>query len=98
MLKQNMQNQTISKVYTDDKKENYLATVMIFLSQQKNFFEKLYTKEITSKTVTTKCVSLTNQTNVSLTNLQVMTAEFYKQFSNELSFKMFMNCETCCAP
>ena len=41
MLKQNMQNQTISKVYTDDKKENYLATVMIFLSQQKNFFEKL---------------------------------------------------------
>ena len=98
MLKQNMQNQTISKVYTDDKKENYLATVMIFLSQQKIFFEKLYTKEITSKTVTTKCVSLTNQTNVSLTNLQVMTAEFYKQFSNELSFKMFMNCETCCAP
>ena len=31
-LKDNMQNQTISELYTDNKKQNILATLMIFLN------------------------------------------------------------------
>ena len=34
-----MQNKTISELYTDDKNQNILATLMIFLSHLKPFME-----------------------------------------------------------
>ena len=37
--------------------QNILATLLTFSNLQKNFYEKLYTKEITSKTATTEFIS-----------------------------------------
>ena len=37
--------------------QNILATLLTFSNLQKNFYEKLYTKETTSKTATTKFIS-----------------------------------------
>ena len=43
-MKQNMQNEAISELYTDDKNRNSLVTLMIFLSQlkasMKSFIQK----------------------------------------------------------
>ena len=40
-MRQNMQNGTISEIYTDDK--NHLRTLTIFLSQLKPFIQKRQT-------------------------------------------------------
>ena len=37
--------------------QNILATLLTFSNLQKNFYEKLYTKERTSKTSTTEFIS-----------------------------------------
>ena len=37
--------------------QNILATLLTFSNLQKNFYEKLYTKETTSKTASTKFIS-----------------------------------------
>ena len=37
--------------------QNILATLLTFSNMQKNFYEKLYTKETTSKTATTEFIS-----------------------------------------
>ena len=37
--------------------QNILATLLTFSNMQKNFYEKLYTKETTSKTASTKFIS-----------------------------------------
>ena len=44
-LKENMQNQTISELYTDDKKTTYSSNPNAFLKSAKNLYEKLYTKK-----------------------------------------------------
>ena len=44
-LKQNMQNGTISELYTDDKKLKYSTKPDDILKSAKNFNEKLYAKE-----------------------------------------------------
>ena len=41
----NMQNQTISEFYTDDKKQNILAILMIFLNQVKTFMKILIPRD-----------------------------------------------------
>ena len=46
-----MQNQKISELYTDDNKSKHSR------KNKKNFYEKLYTKETTSKTATTEFIS-----------------------------------------
>ena len=40
-----MQNQTISELYTDDKKQNILAILMIFLNQVKTFMKILIPRD-----------------------------------------------------
>ena len=51
--RQNLQNQTISELYTDDNKSKYSSNPKeIFKSAKKNY-EKLYTKEAISKATTT---------------------------------------------
>ena len=41
------QNTTVSELYADNKNQNILATLMIFLIKlTKNFNGKLYTKEV----------------------------------------------------
>ena len=51
-MKQNMQNQTISALYTDDKKWEYSSNLNGILQSAKKFYEKLYTKETTLRTPT----------------------------------------------
>ena len=51
-MKQNMQNQTISELYSDDKKLKYSINPNDILKSLKNFYGKRYTKEATSKTAT----------------------------------------------
>ena len=41
----NMQNQTISELYTDDKKQNILAILMMFLNQVKTFMKILIPRD-----------------------------------------------------
>ena len=45
-MEQNMQNGTISELYSDDKKSKYSSNPNDILKSAKNFNEKLYTKEI----------------------------------------------------
>ena len=53
-MKQNMLNQTISELYTDDKNSKYSRNLNNILKSAKSFYKKLYTKETTSKTTTAK--------------------------------------------
>ena len=52
-----MQNQTISEIYTDDNKSKHSSNPTDILKSAKNLYEKLYTKETTSKTATTEFIS-----------------------------------------
>ena len=52
-----MQDQTISEIYTDDNKSKHSSNPTDILKSAKNFYEKLYTKETTSKTATTDLIS-----------------------------------------
>ena len=48
--KQNMKNQTISELCTDEKAWKSSSNTNDILKSAKTFYEKLYTKEKTSKT------------------------------------------------
>ena len=52
-----MENQTISELYTDDKKSKCFSNTNDILKLDKNVYEKLYTKETTSKTATAELFS-----------------------------------------
>ena len=56
-MKQDMQNQTISELYTDDKKSKCFSNTNDILKLDKNVYEKLYTKETTSKIATSELFS-----------------------------------------
>ena len=44
-----MQNQTKSELYTDNKKSKYSSNPNDILKSARNYFEKIYIKETTSK-------------------------------------------------
>ena len=46
--RQNMQNQTLSELYTDDNKSKYSTNLKDIFKSEKKSYEKLYTKETTS--------------------------------------------------
>ena len=48
-LKDNTQNQTISELYTDDRKTKYFSNPNDILKSAKNVYEKLYTKRQSPK-------------------------------------------------
>ena len=48
-MRQNMQNEKISKWYTDDKKSKYSSNPNDILKSSKNFNYKLHTKKINVK-------------------------------------------------
>ena len=52
-----MQNQTMSELYTDDNKSKYSSNPKYILKSAKKFYEKLYTKETTSKAAITEFLS-----------------------------------------
>ena len=52
--RQNMQNQTISELYTDDNKSKYSSNPKDIPKSAKKFYEKLYTMETTSEAPTTE--------------------------------------------
>ena len=54
--KQNMQNQTIFELYTDDNKSKYCSNPKDILKSAKKVYEKLYTKQ-TSTAATTEFLS-----------------------------------------
>ena len=68
--RRNMQNQTISELYTDDNKSKHSSNPTDILKSAKNLYEKLYTKETTSKTTTTEFISKIR--NRKIPNFQVM--------------------------
>ena len=77
--RQNMKNQTISELYTDDNKSKYSSNPKdVFISATK-FFETLYTKETTSKAAaTTKFLSKNpNRKKISNEQLNVCEAKIY---------------------
>ena len=55
--RQNLQSQTISELYTDDSKSKYSSNPKDIFKSSKKCYEKLYTKETTYKTDTTKFLS-----------------------------------------
>ena len=58
-----MKNQTRSELYTDDKKSNYSSNSTDIFKSAKNFYQKLYTKETTSKTATAELFSTISNRN-----------------------------------
>ena len=48
-LKDNMQNQITSELYTEDKKTKYSSNPNYILKSAKNFYEKFYTKRKSPK-------------------------------------------------
>ena len=52
-----MQNQITSELNADDKKSKYSSNFNYILKAAKNFYEKFYTKETTSKTATAELLS-----------------------------------------
>ena len=53
-LKDNMQNQTISELYTDDKKIKYSCNSNDILKSAKIFYKKFFYQGTTSKTATSE--------------------------------------------
>ena len=67
-----MQNQTISEIYTDDNKSKHSSNPTDILKSAKKLYEKLSTKETSSKTTTTEFISKIS--NRKIPNFQVMMA------------------------
>ena len=55
--RQNLQNQTISEFYTDDNKSKYSSNPKDIFKSAKKIYEKVHTKEATSKAATTEFLS-----------------------------------------
>ena len=55
--RQNLQNQTISDLYTDDNKSNYSSNPKDIFNSAKRIYEKLSATETTSEAVSTKFLS-----------------------------------------
>ena len=57
---------TISELYTDDKKSKYSSNPNDILKSDRNFYEKLCTKETTSKTATAELfIKISNRKKIS---------------------------------
>ena len=64
--RKNMRNQTRSEFILMIINQNILASLLAFSNLKKNFYEKLYTKEVTFKTATTDFLSqIPNRKNIS---------------------------------
>ena len=55
--RQNLQNQTIYKFYSDDNKSKYSSDLKDIFKSAKKFYEKLYIQETTSNAATTEFLS-----------------------------------------
>ena len=55
--RQNMQNQTISELYTDDKKSKFSSNPEDILKSGKKIYENLYTRKKVSKSATNKLLN-----------------------------------------
>ena len=108
-----MQNQTISKLYIDDKRSKYSYNPSEILKSAKDFYKNLYTRDKVSKSATEELLNkippnmkkskehfklceaeisldeVTKAINSQKSNKSPgndgLTAEFYKQFLNELA-------------
>ena len=65
-MKQNMQSQTKSELYTNDKRSKHSSKPNDILKSAKNFYEKRYRKETTSKTAAAELFSkISNRKKIS---------------------------------
>ena len=55
--RQNMQNQSISELYTNDNKSKISSNLQDIVKSANNYYEKIYTKEATSNDSTSKLFS-----------------------------------------
>ena len=79
--RQNMKNQTIFELYTDDNKSKYSSNPMTILKSVKKKRKKLYTK-CTSTAATTEFVwKIPNRKKISYEHFNLCEAEI---FSNEI--------------
>ena len=78
--RRNMQNQTISELYTDDNKSKYSSNPTdILKSAKKKFYEQFCTKETTSKTATAEFISkIPNRKKISNEHFHLCEAKIFK--------------------
>ena len=75
-LKDNMQNQTTSELYTEDKKTKYSSNPNYILKSAKNFYEKLYTKRQSPKLFTSYLLTkIPNKKKISNEQFHLCKAE-----------------------
>ena len=73
-----MQNQTISELYTDGKKSKCFSNTNDILMLDKNVYEKLYTKETTSKTATAELlVNFLTERKSQMSNFTIARQTFF---------------------
>ena len=78
LLRQNLEIQTKSELYTDDNKSKYSSNPKDVFKSATKFFETLYTQETTSKAATTKFLSKNpNRKKISNEQLNVCETKIY---------------------
>ena len=91
--RQNMQNQTISELYTDNNKSKYSGNPKDILKSAKRFYEKLYLMETTLKAATTEFLSkFPNRKEVSneqcnLCEAKISLDEIIKSINSQINNK-----------
>ena len=74
---QNMQNQTISESYTNDKKAKYCNIPNYVPKSVKNFYEKLYIKQTIIKSVTSVLSSKISNRKPQMNNFNLEWIKFF---------------------
>ena len=88
-LKGNMQNQTMSELYTDDKKTKYSSNPNDILKSAENFYEKLYTKRQPPKLLLLKFLAkFITETKYQMNNFTFVRLNFLQNFINIFSYEL----------
>ena len=69
--RQNMQNQTIFELYTDDNKSKYSSNPKEILKSTKNIYENLYTKQTSTAAATEFLSKILNRNKISNQNFNL---------------------------
>ena len=73
--RQNMQNQIIFELYTDDNKSKYSSNPKEILKSTKNIYENLYTKQTSTAAATEFLSKILNRNKISNQNFNLCETE-----------------------